>query len=50
MDTLYAYKTPRGKKAEIEIAEDINTFEDDMIDGQLAIFTEETEENMALLE
>ena len=50
MDTLYAYKAPRGKKTEIETSEDVDTFEDDMIDGQLAIFTEETEENMALLE
>lgn len=50
MDTLYAYKAPRGKKTEIETSEDVDTFEDDMIDGQLAIFTEETEGNMALLE
>ena len=50
MDTLYAHKTTRGKKADIETSENTDVFEDDMVDGQLAIFTEETEENMALLE
>ena len=50
MDTLYAHKTPRGKKVDIETSENTDVFEDDMVDGQLAIFTEETEENMALLE
>ena len=48
MDILYAHKTPRGKKADIQISENTDVFEDDMVDGQLAIFTEETEENMAL--
>ena len=33
-----------------ETSENTDVFEDDMVDGQLAIFTEETEENMALLE
>ena len=37
MDTLYAHKNSTRKKADIETSENTDVFEDDMVDGQLAI-------------